>query len=86
MVQWEVARKRAATPPTTMLSTTWVPWWTFRAGRRIPAAAFRPVPAVDAAVLEVTRRTPPLLPDRMGPAYADFVRSNWDTFAGSRSQ
>jgi 23S rRNA (adenine-N6)-dimethyltransferase len=77
VVQWEVARKRAATPPTTMLSTTWVPWWTFGVGRRISAGAFRPVPAADAAVLRVTRRTPPLLPAHMAPAYADFVRGHW---------
>jgi len=77
VVQWEVARKRAAMPPTTMLSTTWVPWWTFGVGRRISAGAFRPVPAVDAAVLRVTRRTPPLLPAHMAPAYADFVRGHW---------
>jgi len=77
VVQREVARKRAASPPTTMLSTSWAPWWTFEAGRRIPADAFRPVPAVEAAVLRVRRRTPPLLPDRMAPAYAAFVRSHW---------
>ena len=77
VVQWEVARKRAATPPATMLSTTWAPWWTFEVGRRIPARAFRPVPAVDAAVLCVRRRTPPLLPDRMAPAYGTFVRRQW---------
>ncbi len=77
VVQWEVARKRAAMPPTTMLSTAWVPWWSFAVGRRIPAGAFRPVPSVDAAVLRVTRRVPPLLPHRMADAYADFVRSQW---------
>jgi 23S rRNA (adenine-N6)-dimethyltransferase len=86
VVQWEVARKRAVTPPTSMLSTSWVPWWSFRAGPRIPAAAFRPVPAVDAAVLEVTRRTPPLLPDGMALPYAAFVRSHWDTMARTRWQ
>ncbi len=77
VVQWEVARKRAATPPTTLLSTTWAPWWCFDVGRRIPASAFRPVPAVDAAVLRVTRRTPPLLPEHMAGAYATFVRQEW---------
>ncbi len=77
VVQWEVARKRVATPPTTMLSTTWAPWWDFEVGRRIPARAFRPVPAVDAAVLRVQRRAPSLLPDRMAVAYAAFVRRHW---------
>jgi 23S rRNA (adenine-N6)-dimethyltransferase len=77
IVQWEVARKRAVMPPSTLLSTTWAPWWTFDVGRRIPAAAFRPVPAVDAAVLRVTRRDPPILPTRMAGPYASFVRHQW---------
>jgi 23S rRNA (adenine-N6)-dimethyltransferase len=77
IVQWEVARKRAVTPPSTLLSTTWAPWWSFEVVRRIPAAAFRPVPSVDAAVLCVTRRDPPLLPPRMAGPYASFVRRQW---------
>jgi len=77
IVQWEVARKRAATPPTTMLSTAWAPWWSFALGRRIPADSFRPVPSVDAGVLRVVRREPPLLPDRMADAFASFVRGHW---------
>ncbi len=78
IVQWEVARKRAATPPTTMLSAAWAPWWIFEGGRRIPAAAFRPAPAVDAAVLRVVRRRPPLLPRQLAPAYGAFVRTHWN--------
>jgi 23S rRNA (adenine-N6)-dimethyltransferase len=77
IVQWEVARKRAVMPPSTLLSTTWAPWWTFEIGPRIPAAAFRPVPSVDAAVLRVTRRDPPILPPHMAGPYASFVRRQW---------
>jgi 23S rRNA (adenine-N6)-dimethyltransferase len=77
IVQWEVARKRAAVPPTTLVSTTWAPWWTFELVRRIPARAFRPVPAVDAGVLRVTRRTPALLPERLAGGFAEFVRRAW---------
>jgi 23S rRNA (adenine-N6)-dimethyltransferase len=77
IVQWEVARKRASTPPTTLLSTIWAPWWTFDVVQRIPARAFRPVPAVDAAVLRVTRRTPAILPERLAGGFADFVRREW---------
>ena len=77
LVQCEVARKRAAVPPTTMLSTAWAPWWSFAMGRRFPADSFRPVPSVDAAVLRVTRRVPPLLPEHMAAAYAEFVRRHW---------
>jgi 23S rRNA (adenine-N6)-dimethyltransferase len=79
VVQWEVARKRTAVPPTTLLSTAWAPWWSFELGRRIPATAFRPVPAVDGAVLRVTRRAPPLLPEHMAHAYAAFVRREWQS-------
>lgn len=77
IVQWEVARKRTVMPPSTLLSTTWAPWWTFEVGRRIPASAFRPVPAVDAAMLCVTRRDPPILPPHMAGAYSSFVRRQW---------
>jgi len=77
VVQWEVARKRAATPPATLLSTVWAPWWQFRLGRRIRASEFRPVPKVDGAVLTVTRRDPPLLPPALAGPYAGFVRSRW---------
>jgi 23S rRNA (adenine-N6)-dimethyltransferase len=77
VVQWDVARKRAAVPPTTLLSTTWAPWWEFSLGQRIPANAFRPVPSVDAAVLRATRRTPPLLPLELAVGYREFVRGEW---------
>jgi 23S rRNA (adenine-N6)-dimethyltransferase len=77
IVQWEVARKRAAAPPATLLSTCWAPWWSFQLGRRIAAAEFRPVPRVDGGVLVVSRREPPLLPERMARAYRRFVRDKW---------
>jgi 23S rRNA (adenine-N6)-dimethyltransferase len=77
IVQWEVARKRALMPPSTLLSTAWAPWWSFEVVQRIPATAFRPVPSVDAAVLCVTRRDPPLLPPRMAAPFASFVRRQW---------
>ncbi len=77
IVQLEVARKRAAVPPRTLLSTAWAPWWEVRLGRRIPADQFRPVPRVDAAVLTVTRRDPPLLPPAMAEPFAGFVRESW---------
>jgi 23S rRNA (adenine-N6)-dimethyltransferase len=77
LVQWEVARKRAAAPPVSLNSTAWAPWWEFRLGPRIPARAFRPVPRVDAGLLVVTRRDPPLLPTAMAESYAAFVRASW---------
>jgi 23S rRNA (adenine-N6)-dimethyltransferase len=77
IVQWEVAVKRAAVPPVTRVSTAWAPWWEMRLARRIPAAMFRPVPRVDAGLLAITRRDPPLLPVAMARAYADFVQREW---------
>jgi 23S rRNA (adenine-N6)-dimethyltransferase len=77
IVQWEVAVKRAALPPATLVSTIWSPWWEMHLARRIPAAMFRPVPRVDAGLLAITRRDPPLLPVAMARSYADFVQREW---------
>jgi 23S rRNA (adenine-N6)-dimethyltransferase len=77
IVQWEVARKRAARPPSTLLSTIWAPWWDMHVGERIPASRFRPIPRVDAALLTIARRDPPLLPATMARPYAQFVRQHW---------
>jgi len=77
IVQWEVAAKRAALPPTTLLSTAWAPWWEVKLPQRIPAERFRPVPRVDAGLLSITRRNPPLLPAAMAASYAAFVQREW---------
>lgn len=73
----QVARKRAAQPPATLLSTTWAPWWEFALVRRVPRTAFRPQPSVDAGWLAVTRRQPALLPPTFAADYASFVRDRW---------
>jgi 23S rRNA (adenine-N6)-dimethyltransferase len=77
VVQWEVAQKRAESPPATLLSAAWAPWWRFRLGRRIPAHAFRPEPSIDAGLLTVTRREPALLPPEAARAYGKFLRKEW---------
>ena len=77
VLQWEVARKRSESPPATLLSAAWAPWWRFRLGRRIPASAFRPEPSIDAGLLTVTRREPALLPLEAARAYAKFLRKEW---------
>ncbi|MFP5070423.1 ribosomal RNA small subunit methyltransferase A [Pseudonocardia nantongensis] len=61
LLQWEVARKRAAVGGTTALTARWWPWYEFRLLDRVPARAFRPVPSVDAGVLEIVRRDTPLV-------------------------
>jgi 23S rRNA (adenine-N6)-dimethyltransferase len=76
VVQWQVARERVRAgdhPPTDLLGARWGPWWEFRRGRRLPAGSFRPRPSVDAAVLVVVRRNPPLLPVASSRRYASFV-------------
>jgi 23S rRNA (adenine-N6)-dimethyltransferase len=73
VVQWQVARHRA-TVTTDLLGATWAPWWTFRRGRRLPAALFRPAPKVDAAVLVAQRRAEPWLPTSAFAEYAAVVR------------
>lgn len=77
ILQWEVAMKRAAAPPATLLSTTWAPWWEFRLAQRVPARDFRPVPRVDGGVLVVTRRRPAILPISMSRPFSRFVRDEW---------
>jgi 23S rRNA (adenine-N6)-dimethyltransferase len=80
VVQWQVARHRArvcAGEPADLLGATWGPWWRFERGRRLPAACFRPRPSVDAAVLVVTRRDPPLLPPEAFDEYAAFVHQEF---------
>ena len=83
ILQWEVARKRAAIPPETLLGTTWAPWWEFELGDRIPAAAFKPMPQVDGCHLVVSRRAPSLLPPAIAAAYGEFVRTWWMTGRGT---
>lgn len=85
IVQWEVALKRGASPPTTLLSSSWTPWWDMQLARRIPAVEFHPVPKVDAGLLSITRRDPALLPVAMARAFTAFVQSEWP-FDGRRQR
>ncbi|MEA2521296.1 MAG: rRNA (adenine-N6)-dimethyltransferase [Actinomycetota bacterium] len=78
LIQFEAARKRATSYPATLLSLGWLPWWEFSSPRRIPRSGFEPPPAVDAAVLVVTRRAQPLLPSSIRPAYVDLLRTAFD--------
>jgi 23S rRNA (adenine-N6)-dimethyltransferase len=82
VVQWQVARHRARMqegPPLDLLGATWGPWWRFGRGRRLPAASFNPRPSVDAAVLEIARRVPALVPVEHFERYATFVRDGFAT-------
>lgn len=77
VLQWEVARKFAAHPPTTLLATSWAPWWELTLVQRIRRSAFRPVPSVDAGWLRVRRRRPDIMAAHVAPAWEAFVREQW---------
>jgi 23S rRNA (adenine-N6)-dimethyltransferase len=81
IVQAEVARKRGTGGRGTLLNACWEPWYEFGTGARIAASAFRPRPRVDAAVLIVTRRSPPLVDPVSRRDYTDFVTA---AFEGAR--
>ena len=74
LLQWEVARKRAAVGGTTMLTASWWPWYEFALGARVPARAFVPMPSVDGGILVIRRRAAPLLGADDRPGYQEFVR------------
>jgi 23S rRNA (adenine-N6)-dimethyltransferase len=73
LLQWEVARKRAAVGGTTQLTASWWPWFEFALAGRVPAAAFRPRPSVDGGLLVMSRRERPLLDRGRRGAYERFV-------------
>lgn len=85
LLQREVALKRAAQPPTTLLSAGWAPWWAFQLGPDVPRNAFRPRPRVDAAWLTVHRRDPPILPAWLAPRLPGLLRTAWTTSRDPRS-
>jgi len=77
IVQWEVARKRSRERPSTLLGLSWAPWWMLDLVRKIPAAAFRPPPSVDAGVLTVVRRTSPMLPSSDAGSFRRLLRKSF---------
>lgn len=75
LVQWEVARRRAAVGGASMMTAQWWPWFEFALDRRVAASAFRPRPDVDGGLLTVHRRREPLVPESQRRAYADLVHA-----------
>lgn len=61
LVQWEVARRRAAVGGATMMTAQWWPWFGFALARKVFADSFRPRPTVDGGLMTVCRRTDPLV-------------------------
>ena len=77
VVQYEVAWKFARQPPSTLRGAAWAPWWEFSLGAKVDRHSFRPVPRVDAAVLTIVRRDPPVLPVWLGPQLRHLLRPAW---------
>lgn len=75
LVQWEVARRRAAVGGATMMTAQWWPWYDFRLAGRVSAAAFTPRPGVDAGLMTITRRTDPLVDVALRARYRTFVHA-----------
>ena len=73
VLQRETARRLAGRPRTGRFAATWAPWFELAVTRTIPAAAFRPRPSVESALLLVTPRRRPLLSPAAFGAYARFL-------------
>jgi 23S rRNA (adenine-N6)-dimethyltransferase len=73
ILQWETACKRAAVWPSTQVGAYWGAWFELSVARRLPRCVFSPVPGVDAGVLQIRRRSEPLLPGGERRAYAAFL-------------
>jgi len=77
IVQKEVAIRLSRRPPTSLRAAAWAPWWEFTVGTTISRNAFRPRPGVDAAVLTIVRRDPPVLPVWLTPQLRELLRPVW---------
>jgi 23S rRNA (adenine-N6)-dimethyltransferase len=74
ILQWEMAAKRAAVWPSTVLGVVWGASFELSLVRRLPREVFAPPPAVDAAVLRAVRRPEALVPIGERRRYAQFVQ------------
>jgi len=77
LLQWELARELATSPPASLLGSSWAPWWRFSPAERVPRSAFRPVPDVDAGLLRIRRRRPDVLDPALAPVWEAFLRERW---------
>jgi 23S rRNA (adenine-N6)-dimethyltransferase len=77
IVEWGAARKRAGVWPSRQLGVTWGAWYAFVLERRLPASCFAPRPSVDAGLLSIRRREPPLVPAERAAEYRAFVRAGF---------
>jgi len=73
IVEWGVAVKRGLPAPSSVNGILWGAFYELRVERKLPASAFDPPPACDAALLVATRRAQPLVPANELHAYRRFV-------------
>ena len=84
VLQWEVAVKRAAIWPSTLLGVVWGALYELRLVGRLVPTAFAPPPSVDAGVVRAVRRLEPLVPEDRLDAYRRFVRAAFESRAPVR--
>lgn len=77
VVEWDVAVKRAIPWPSSVNGVYWSAFWDIGVARRLPRTAFTPMPAVDAGVLVLRRRTAPLVATEAAGAYRSFVAAGF---------
>ncbi|GII64199.1 23S rRNA (adenine(2058)-N(6))-methyltransferase Erm(O) [Sphaerisporangium krabiense] len=84
LTQLEYARKRTGDFGRWSLLTvrTW-PWFSWSLAGRVGREAFRPVPAVDSAVLRLDRRPAPLLPPEAAAGYDALVDLGFQGVGGT---
>ena len=75
IVQRGVAIKRARR--WNLQNLCWAPWWDFTITARIASRSFRPPPSVDAALLTISKRTTPLLPEQETAQFVRFAHAAW---------
>ena len=79
LLQWDVVCKHTTSPPATLRTAAWAPWWHFERGAKVPRDRFRPVPKVDAGWLVAHRREPSVLPVALAPGFAELLRPAWQS-------
>jgi 23S rRNA (adenine-N6)-dimethyltransferase len=78
VVEWDLARKRAAVWPSTVLGVCWGARYELTVVRRLPRTCFDPAPGVDAAVLRIVSRHRPLVPAGEQRHFDAFVRNGFE--------
>jgi 23S rRNA (adenine-N6)-dimethyltransferase len=83
IVEWDVAVKRAVPWPSTLNGVYWSAFFETSLARRLPRHVFVPQPAVDAGVLVLRRRCPPLVPTADADRFRRFVAQGFRKGLGS---